>query len=513
MSGRFDTATLSRTGERRANEDAAGVRVAGDASCAVVADGLGGHRGGAVASRTVVDAVLEAFDQGPEVSAEAARALVERAQGALLARQREESGLAEMRSTIVVLLADRRQAIWAHVGDSRLYLVRGGRVVSRTRDHSVTQSLVDAGEVAPRDQGRHEDRSRLLKVLGKEDVEPTVHDAEALCRGDAFLLCTDGLWEHVDDLDVEIDAAGGGDAAAWVSRLEARLLRADARPADNYTAVAVRVAGADLPEPPVHDPDHLPRPSRAGLESRRGTAPPIGPTGRPSSSPRLPWAMLLGLVVVAAMGGAAFLRGGLGRTIVGQWFGGGATGADAVETSAPTPPETPEASAGTGVGATGAASADARPSSPADVEDGRVYRVSVGRTYGSLMEAIREAGAGEVLWLGAGRLHERQLTIDKAIEIVGAGRDRTVVDLEGGVARVTADTGALESVELCCSGGDVLDIGGRFAGRLSHLRLARGSGFGLVLRDRATPVVTDVDFADNTGGNLKTLDQAQPAMR
>lgn len=255
----FDHAASTRAGEREANEDAVDVFHAENASCWVIADGLGGHRGGAVAAKLVAESVLRSFREHSDVTAENVTRHVERAQDALLAAQRSDSSLASMRSTVVVLVANASVAVWGHIGDSRLYHLRGGRVVSRTKDHSVSQALVDAGQIDAREQGTHEDRSRLLRSLGKEDeaVQPTITGPQTLCRDDAFVLCTDGFWESLDDLAIEIDHAATEDAAGWLDRLQARLLAQDVPLKDNYTAITIRVLTAAAPAPPPHAPGRV----------------------------------------------------------------------------------------------------------------------------------------------------------------------------------------------------------------------------------------------------------------
>lgn len=250
-----DVAALSRTAGRAANEDYADFLQAGPVGCWVIADGLGGHRGGATASRTVVQAALESFRQQPGVSIEAVTAHIARAQDALLEAQQREPTLSQMRSTIVVLIAGDTDAVWAHVGDSRLYHLRGGRVIARTRDHSVGQALVDGGQIDAAAQGSHEDRSRLLRCLGKEgEATAAISGPHRLARGDVFLLCTDGFWEALDDVALTVDLAGSEDAAAWLDRLEARLRRRIGPTHDNYTATAIRILNEALAGPPPHDP-------------------------------------------------------------------------------------------------------------------------------------------------------------------------------------------------------------------------------------------------------------------
>jgi PPM family protein phosphatase len=275
----FTTASLSRAGTRDVNEDCADFLVMRDAACWVLADGLGGHRGGATASRTVVQAALRSFAADPEPSADAVRRHVTRGQAALRALQIEEPTLAQMRSTIVVLVATPRTCVWAHVGDSRLYQLREGRVVASTRDHAVSQMLVDGGEIAATEQRGHEDRARLLRCLGSDhaDRDPgtTIGGPLALARGDAFLLCSDGFWEVLDDVALELDYAGAEDAEAWIERLDARLRRHLRPDHDNYTAMGIYVT--DAPE--------LDRQEHVGNDAI--TKPPM-PRTRALRSPSLP---------------------------------------------------------------------------------------------------------------------------------------------------------------------------------------------------------------------------------
>jgi serine/threonine protein phosphatase PrpC len=279
----FDAVSVTRAGGREVNEDYVDVLHTADASCWVIADGLGGHRGGAIASKLVVESALRSFQEQPQVAAEQVERHCDQAQEALLAAQRSDATLAQMRSTIVVFVANEREAVWGHVGDSRLYHLRGGRVVSRTRDHSVSQALVDGGQIDQRQQGVHEDRSRLLRSLGKdgEPARPTLAGPVALCRDDAFLLCTDGFWEALDETAVEIDYAGSEDAAAWLDRLDARLRAQDIPLKDNYTAAVVRLLDNVAPAPPPHDPR---RPAAAANGPRRassGSMPVTGVVGSP----------------------------------------------------------------------------------------------------------------------------------------------------------------------------------------------------------------------------------------
>lgn len=235
------TASISERGGRRVNEDCWGSRAVDRASCWVVADGLGGHRGGERASRAAVDAILESFAADPCGTREALERHLAAAHAAVRGMRDAEAALRAMSTTAVVLVCDEASAVWAHVGDSRLYVLRDGALVFQTRDHSVPQRMADAGEIATAAIRGHEDRSRLLRTIGGEgEARPTVAErAHPLRPGDAFLLCTDGFWEHVTETEIEVDFARSRSAGEWIGLLDGR--RAARAPAagDNYTALAV----------------------------------------------------------------------------------------------------------------------------------------------------------------------------------------------------------------------------------------------------------------------------------
>ncbi len=239
---RFDTARLSHPGERAYNEDAADYRD----GCWVVADGLGGHSGGEVASRVAVEALLATWDPTAPLDHATLTNAITAATAAIHQRQAAEPGLSGMRTTLVVLATDGERALWAHIGDSRLYLLRGGRVWVQTEDHSVPQALVRAKELAPAEVRHHPDRNRLLRVVGDDKpLRPELPAAPvALQAGDAFLLCSDGFWEGVTEGEMEVALAKARDAADWLARMTLGLRRKDQPGQDNYTALAILVDGA-----------------------------------------------------------------------------------------------------------------------------------------------------------------------------------------------------------------------------------------------------------------------------
>ena len=236
------TATLSRTGGRAYNEDCGGAAP----GCWVMADGLGGHGGGEVASRLAVETLLAAAASAPLLDPAALGAAIESADAAIRASQATDPRLERMRTTLVVLTSDGRKALWAHVGDSRLYHLRHGRIAFQTADHSVPQSLANAGEIQPSEIRFHEDRNRLLRTLGNDrPLRPTLAAAPlTLVPGDAFLLCTDGFWDYVTEAEMEVALASATSADDWLRTMTAGLVERATPEHDNYSAIAVWVAAA-----------------------------------------------------------------------------------------------------------------------------------------------------------------------------------------------------------------------------------------------------------------------------
>ena len=239
---KISQATLCQPGGRKINEDASRYLMpSAERGCWVVADGLGGHGGGDVASKIVADTIVDAYRYKPEFSSAHLRKMLEFAQYALLSRQQDDYRLSAMRSTVVVLLLEETKAWWAHMGDTRLYHLANNRVVHRTKDHSVSQAMVDAGDIAYKDIPHHEDRNRLTRSLGNDgQVRSTIPGQPVpVGAGDAILLCTDGFWEFVTDGEMEATFAKAETPEAWLAAMESILLRNAPPTHDNYTASAI----------------------------------------------------------------------------------------------------------------------------------------------------------------------------------------------------------------------------------------------------------------------------------
>ena len=196
---RFALAQATRVGGRANNEDRVGFWQTPGAALMAVADGLGGHLHGEIAAEMAIGLFGAVFQREAQPRLADPAAFLARAMAAAHAailREGQRLDLPETpRTVIVACVVQDGHAWWMHVGDCRLYLIREGRIVTRTRDHTVVQRLIDEGRIREEAIASHPDRNRLLQCLGGY-LAPTPDAAERmrLAKGDVLLLCSDGFW-------------------------------------------------------------------------------------------------------------------------------------------------------------------------------------------------------------------------------------------------------------------------------------------------------------------------------
>lgn len=222
---------------RPTNEDNAAILPQG---VAIVADGMGGHAAGEVASALLVGTVKQALGAASQPwNEELLRHAVEEANTAILREAGKMPACEGMGTTAtLVCYVDEREAIWAHVGDSRLYLLRGGVLRQMTRDHSYVEELVEHGTITKAEARTHPKKNVLTRAVG---VEPHVDvDAGrfALERGDVLLLTTDGVTNMVDDATIARLLQAHPNDPAYAVGVAAN----DAGGRDNITAVVVVIS-------------------------------------------------------------------------------------------------------------------------------------------------------------------------------------------------------------------------------------------------------------------------------
>ena len=234
---------LSNQGGRQANEDSVAVARSPFGALCVLADGLGGHGMGDVASQLVCRHIKEQFSkwQGRDMEA-FLRDSFDTAQTCLTLEQARLNARDRMKTTAVAVMTDEKTVRWAHVGDSRLYYFKDGALVGRTLDHSVPQKLVAAGEITEDQIRGHEKRNQLYRVMGKPWKKPAYVLGESVCFRDnqVFLLCSDGFWEYIVEEKMEELLKKSVTPREWIEAMEQEVLKnGSGKNMDNYSAVAL----------------------------------------------------------------------------------------------------------------------------------------------------------------------------------------------------------------------------------------------------------------------------------
>jgi serine/threonine protein phosphatase PrpC len=196
---RFSIFQESRKGARKANQDRTSYAYTRDALLMVVADGMGGHLHGEVASQIAVQLLTEAFQREAKPTltdpAEFLQRSILDAHFALGDYATARSLVESPRTTCVACVVQNAMAYWAHAGDSRLYHLREGRIQAQTRDHSRVQMLVDQGRVREEAVHAHPDRNKIFNCVGASARPQVELSAPTPLRADdTLLLCSDGLW-------------------------------------------------------------------------------------------------------------------------------------------------------------------------------------------------------------------------------------------------------------------------------------------------------------------------------
>lgn len=239
---KFDVFEYTNQGGRAYNEDSVGHKISGESGIFVVADGLGGHQFGELASACVIDVLADGWKE--EFHNEPAIWLKEQiamANQKVLEYQKEKDTV--LKSTVVALAIDAGKAVWANVGDSRLYYLHANEIVSVTNDHSVAFKKYKAGEITRDEMRTDEDQSCLLRAVGSADrSEPEVYDDNVMIEsGDAFMLCSDGIWEFISDEEVLIDFLKSENAKQWAEHLLMRVMDRIMGGNDNLTILTLMV--------------------------------------------------------------------------------------------------------------------------------------------------------------------------------------------------------------------------------------------------------------------------------
>jgi serine/threonine protein phosphatase PrpC len=246
----IEYAKVSALGDRQDNQDRAAIIVAENAALMMVFDGMGGHSDGARAAETGMKVVQDVFMATPLPIFDPQGFLytaLAKAHDEVVNLGADTAVDFRPRATCAVCLVQERGTFWAHIGDSRIYHVRDGSVISRSRDHSHVEVLIQEGAITEEEALDHPMRNFVECCIGGDASVPdmSITAKKNLIAGDTLLACSDGLWGGLTDNDMaQIGKPGENNLPENLKSLSMRALTANAPYSDNTTGTALRWTGS-----------------------------------------------------------------------------------------------------------------------------------------------------------------------------------------------------------------------------------------------------------------------------
>jgi len=243
------TSAICKQGGREYNQDYLDMKIADDGACLVVCDGLGSYYGSEVASRICASNIIESYNRVKQLDApravrpEFCQSYIQTAHNRVVDEKEHNPKIKSSCTTVACVVTDFHSTVMTHIGDTRIYFFKNGKLHFQTKDHSLSQLAVEMGQIPLRDIRSHKDQNKLTRVLGSDYYIPPDCDIYngALAPGDAFILCTDGFWEYVYEEEMEQDLAASITPDEALMRMEQRLLARVTKFNDNYSAIVAIV--------------------------------------------------------------------------------------------------------------------------------------------------------------------------------------------------------------------------------------------------------------------------------
>jgi len=249
MAMKYDIAQVCRIGARRSNQDRIGSGASDEALLLVVADGMGGHPRGELAAQLAVDQLVDDFVREARPRVARPEAFLLDAFGRAHDRIVSEAARVKLpespRTVLVACLLQGGTATWLHIGDVRFYLLRDGKTLLRSRDHSYVQFLLDIGRLREEDAPYHPERNLVTRCVGGDHLPELPHPVSLpLAPDDIVLLCSDGFWSPLEAAELEAGLRGN----ALQAEVDALVGLAEARAGaqcDNVSVLAVAWNGRE----------------------------------------------------------------------------------------------------------------------------------------------------------------------------------------------------------------------------------------------------------------------------
>ncbi len=252
---KFITEFLSEAGTKAENNDYFGYVLLDNYAIWAVADGFDEEEGAKVAARIAVESAIEYFMLRPRFNYDVIKEMMDYANLKVKEKQEETQKYSLMHTSLLIIISNYNSILYGNIGNTRFYHIRGGYIISQSRDDTIAQLLVDEEALNISDMRFHRQRNDLLQAIGDfAKIKPNIIKKPVeLMEKDVFCLTTVGFWENIDEHDMENDFSRFEDKKQWLNSLEKRILASLRDNIENYTIAQVEVGAVASPEPMEKD--------------------------------------------------------------------------------------------------------------------------------------------------------------------------------------------------------------------------------------------------------------------
>ncbi|WP_455036956.1 protein phosphatase 2C domain-containing protein [Leptotrichia massiliensis] len=252
---KFITEFLSEAGTKAENNDYFGYVLLDNYAIWAVADGFDEEEGAKVAARIAVESAIEYFMLSPRFNYDVIKEMMDYANLKVKEKQEETQKYSLMHTSLLIVISNYNSILYGNIGNTRFYHIRGGYIISQSRDDTIAQLLVDEEALNISDMRFHRQRNDLLQAIGDfGKIKPNIIKKPVeLMENDVFCLTTVGFWENIDEHDMENDLSRFVDKKQWLNSLEKRILASLRDNIENYTIAQVEVSAVAAPEPMEKD--------------------------------------------------------------------------------------------------------------------------------------------------------------------------------------------------------------------------------------------------------------------
>ncbi|WP_299571507.1 protein phosphatase 2C domain-containing protein [uncultured Leptotrichia sp.] len=256
---KFVTEFLSEAGTKAENNDYFGYVLLDNYAIWAVADGFDEEEGAKVAARIAVESAIEYFMLRPRFNYDVIKEMMDYANLKVKEKQEETQKYSLMHTSLLIVISNYNSILYGNIGNTRFYHIRGGYIISQSRDDTIAQLLVDEEALNISDMRFHRQRNDLLQAIGDfGKIKPNIIKKPVeLMEKDVFCLTTVGFWENIDEHDMENDLSRFEDKKQWLNSLEKRILASLRDNIENYTIAQVEVQAVASPEPMEKDKSKL----------------------------------------------------------------------------------------------------------------------------------------------------------------------------------------------------------------------------------------------------------------